>query len=204
MNKIYLLNWDYNHSGDLERDAFHIKFPNSDKASTIFLNSKHKDKLPQKILYKANFNIISKIDYPLTDLNIPILSDRMIDILKSVGTFKAILTPVIMIDDTYLENVLDAKNELKPDVPVFNNYKALTIIERENCFDYNNSIFEPSELNPEIPGYIKKLVLKFDNVLPPIFRIKESPSKLIITGKAKEVLESNNIKGCVFEEVETT
>ena len=202
MNKIYTLNWEYSHSGDSERDAFHIPFENSDKSSTIFLNPRYKDKLPNRILFRANFNIIPDFDYPLTDLYVPILSDKMILLLTEIGHFKAIFTNVIMIDDTYLDEIYDERGGLKPELETISNYKALTIFNREKCFDFENSVYKPSELNPNVPGYVKKLVLKPSENLPPIFRIKELPSELFITEKAKLSLELNNIKGCVFEEIE--
>lgn len=204
MKKIFSLNWDYNHSGDMERDAFHIPFENSNKASTIFLNPRYKDKLPDKVLFRANFNTIPNVDYPLTDLNIPILSDRMITLLNEEGDFEAIFTNVIMIDDTYLGEVFNSNNVLKEEVNINSSYKAITIVNREDCFDFENSVFEPSELNPNKPGFINKLVLKESSDLPVIFRINESPSKLFVTENAKLILEKNNIKGCVFEEIETT
>tara|TARA_R110001583_G_scaffold41589_1_gene132179 strand:- start:598 stop:1227 length:630 start_codon:yes stop_codon:yes gene_type:complete len=204
MKKIYSINWDYNHSEDMERDAFHIPFENSDKASTLFLSSRYKDKLPDYILFRANFNIIPEFDYPLTDLNVPILSDRMISILNEIDDFEAIFTKVIMLDDTYLESIYDETGNLKSEIKTALNYKALTIVNREDCFDFENSIYQPSELNPNKPGFIEKLVLKSTEYLPPIFRIRETPSKLLITESAKSALEKNDIKGCVFEEVETT
>lgn len=204
MEKIYIINWDYSHSGDMERDAFHIPFENSDKSSTLFLNPRYKDKLPDYVLFKANFNIIPEFDYPLTDLNVPILSDRMISILSEIDDFQAIFTNVIMLDDTYLGTIYDEKGGLKSEIKTESNYKILTIVNREDCFDFENSKYQPSELNPNKPGFIEKLVLKSSEYLPPIFRIKESPSKLLITERAKSALEKNDIKGCVFEEVETT
>lgn len=204
MGRIYSLNWDYNHSGDMERDAFHVKFENSDKSSIMFLNPRYQNKLPKRVLLRANFEVIPNIDYPLTDLNVPIFSNKMISVIERVGAFEKILTPVIMVDDTYLGEVLNESGQIKPEVLTNSEYKAITIINREDCFDYDNSEFDPSELNPNIPGYIKTTVLKNSIHLPPIFRIKESPSKLFLTEITKNALELNDIVGCVFEEIDTS
>lgn len=203
MGKIYSLNWDYNHSGDMERDAFHIPFENSNKASIMFLNSRYRDKLPKRVLFKANLDILQRIDYPLTDLNVPIFRNKMISILNGIGKYEKILTPALMLDDSYPNSVFEDNGELKSDVIANSDYSIVTIVNREDCFDYENSIFEPNELNPKIPGYIKKLVLNSYPELPPVFRINEAPSKLLITEVAKMALETNEIRGCVFEEVET-
>ena len=204
MKGYYILNWDYSHSGDMERDAYHVKFTNSDKATTIFLNSKYIDKLPPQIVFNANFNCIPKIDYPLTDLNIPIMSEKMIETLKKSGEFNAIFTPVIMILDTYVDNRKESEINLNKNAHKSFNYKAMTLIDRENCFDYSKSEYEPSEINPKIPGYIKKIVLKYNPLSPPVFRIKEAPSHIFITQNTKELLESNNISGCKYEMVEVS
>ena len=187
----------------MERDAFHISFKNSDKSSILFLNPRYKDNLPTRVMFRANFNVIPSIDYPLTDLNIPIFSDKMISLLNQVGEFEAIFTEVIMVDDTYQGEVCDIKGNIKTDINTVSDYKAVTIVNREDCFDFENSIFKPSELNPNIPGFIEKLVLKKSDNLPPIFRIKELPSKLLVTEQVKLLIESNNLKGCIFEEVES-
>lgn len=204
MSRIYTLNWDYSHSEELERDAFHIPFENSDKSSTIFLNPKYKDKLPSKVMFNANFKLIPSIDYPLTDLNIPVFSNKMISLINQIGDFDAIFTNVIMIDNRFTENIYDEKGRLKSEIPINSDYKAITLVNREKCFDFENSIYLPSELNPNKPGFIKKLVLKYSSSLPPIFRVKEAPSKLLVIQNVKEILEANDINGCVFEEVETT
>jgi len=203
MEKVYSINWDYNHSGDLERDAFHVPFENSNKASIMFLNPRYKDKLPRRVLFKANLETLRSIDYPLTDLNVPIFSKKMISVLNSVGKYEKILTPVVMIDDTYSDDFLNNNGEVKSEVTTNSDYSAVTIVNREDCFDYENSVYDPNELNPDIPGYIKTLVLRTNQALPPVFRINEAPSKLLITEFAKIALEANGVSGCVFEEVAT-
>ena len=78
------------------------------------------------------------------------------------------------------------------------------IMDRWQCFDYQNSIYEPSELNPNIPGYIKKIVLRTSEVKPPpIFRINETPSTIFITAEIRDEIVKNKIIGCDFERVET-
>jgi len=200
--KVYELNWDYYLSEDSERIAYHIPFQDSNKASIIFLDPRYKDKIPKKIMFRANFNFIPKVDYPSTDLDIPIFSNKMISLLQSIGSFDVILTEVIMIDDTYLDNIFDSKGILKGEVIKYSNYKAISLSNFENCFDFNSSIFKPSELNPNIPGYIEKLVLKRNYNYPPVFRIKESPSRLLFTEATKNIFEENNIIGCLFDEIE--
>jgi len=204
MSKLYILNWDYNYIRDKERDAYHLPFENSDKASTIFSNPKYKSKLPDKIYFKANFNVIKDIDYPLTDINTPIVSHRMLQIIERIGEVKMIKTPVIMVDDTSEKILPIGDKETRDDIDFIDTFYAITLLERqEGYFNSQLSEFDLNELNPLIPGYIKKLVLRVDDKLPPIFRIKEIPSKLFITSLVKKSLEKSEVKGCTFETVDT-
>lgn len=203
MKKIYIIDWDTSIPRDVN-DASHLPFKYSDRASGMFLNYKYKDRYPKEVLFKANFDILPKLDYPLSDLNIPILNEKMIKTLKSIGDFEAFFTPVTMLEDTYLGDLFDKSGNLKADIERNDDYRIMTLINRENCFNYELSDFLPSELDAKKPGFIKKYVLNYSEDLPPIFRINESPSKIFLTDKAKVALEANGIKGCVFEEVEVT
>ncbi|MFV0541355.1 MAG: hypothetical protein ACK5MZ_08990 [Aestuariibaculum sp.] len=205
MSNCYILKHDFTHSGDPERDAFHVPFQYSDRASTIFLNPKYKDKLPNVIYFQANFNLIPEFDYPLTDLNIPVISDQMLQVLKGVRAFESFEVPVVMFDDTFLGDRFNSDGSLKLEVKKVESYQALIIVNRESVFDFDNSEFTPSTIDPSKPGIISRIVLrKPENGFSPIFRIPETPSTLFISHAAKEALEAAEVKGCVFEEVEVS
>lgn len=205
MSNCYILKHDYTHSGDPERDAFHVPFQYSDRASTIFLNPKYKDKLPNIIYFQANFNLIPDFDYPLTDLSIPVMSKGMLGILKGVKAFESFEVPIVMFDDTFLGERFDNDGRLKSEVNKEESYQALVIVNRESCFDFERSEFTLSTIDPSKPGVISEIVLaEPENGFPPIFRIAETPSTLFVSQSAKEALEAAGIKGCVFEEVEVS
>jgi hypothetical protein len=205
MTKCYILKHDYEHSGDSEKDAFHVPFQYSDRASTIFLNPKYRDKLPSIIYFQANFNLIPKFDYPLTDLSVPVMSDRMLDILKQVRYFESVEIPVVMFDDTFLGERFDKHGNLKPEVKRIEGYRAIMIIDRQSVFDFARSKFEPSTIDPSKPGVILDIVLREpENGFPSIFRIPETPSTLFISQTAKEALEQAKINGCVFDEIKVS
>ena len=200
---IYEIKNNFDIPRDIDYDVFHIKFKYSDRASGMFLNNKYSEKYPRKVFFRANFDIITKMDYLLTDINTPILSNKMIKVIESIKTFNAIYTETIMIPDTYLGEPFDKNGELNSEINENIDYKILTLIGRENCFNHKYSDYIPSEIDPKKVGFIKKLVINYSEQLPPIFRIQESPSKLLITENVKNALEENNINGCIFEKVET-
>ncbi|MBI9064673.1 MAG: hypothetical protein JEZ14_21995 [Marinilabiliaceae bacterium] len=202
MEKVYKLSWDLSHSGDPEKDAFHLPFKNENEFGVDIISLREFE-LPEQIYFQANFNLIPKYDYPLTSLEVPVVSKRILEILNSLGDFSFRLIPVIMIDDTYFSELFDANNRLNSNVPVNTSYSIIQIMSYTEVFDYENSIFEEDFILPV--GHIDKLVLKKpQNGFPPIFRIQEKASEIFISKEAKEALELANIKGCVFEEVEVT
>ena len=208
MDKVYKLNHDYDHSGDSERDAFHVPFEGDGNISAYLIDTEmySSDLLPDFIAFQANFQLIPNYDYPLTDLNIPIMHKRMLEIFLSLGRINYEYIPVIMIDDTFLDERFDNSGNLNPSVHKNEDYLAVRLVDGLYDFlDLDKSDFRPSRVNPKIPSRINKAVLKKPvEDFPPLFRVKFSPSSLFVSQAAKEALETNNIKGCVFEEVEVT
>jgi len=205
--KVYKLDWDYGHSGDTERDAFHISFKGDDKVMYYFSSPEiyGSELLPSEILFQANFRLIPSYDYPLTDLQIPIISRQMYDVLKRIGLTDHLVVPVIMIDDSYLGDRFQSEGFLSPDVPTNNDYLALRLSSLQSYFDSEKSDYRPLRSNPKAPGRIKKLVLKEPlGGFSALFRVDVISSSLFISQSAKEALEAAGIKGCVFEEVEVS
>ena len=202
MEKVYKLNWDFNHSGDPEKDAFHLPFKNDNEFGADIISTRDFD-FPEQIYLQANFNLIPEYDYPLTSLMVPILSNRMIEIINALGEINIRLIPVVMISDTHLDELFDSDNKLKPEVPVNTDYKIVQMMSYFKAFDYENSEYEEDFILPV--GHINKLILKKpQGGFPPIFRIEEKASEIFVSQKVKEALEAANIKGCVFEPVETS
>src|SRR6478736_999904 len=137
---IYILKHDYTHSGDSERDAFHMPFEFSDRFSVMLIDPKYSKKLPKQIFFRANFNVIPQYDYPLTDLGIPIMSKKMTDALQSLGAFDFSFIPVTMIDDTFFGELFNESGELATNVPHVNEYSAIQVFSRENIFDSDKSL----------------------------------------------------------------
>ncbi|MEC3907483.1 hypothetical protein VOI54_10670 [Tamlana sp. 2201CG12-4] len=81
----------------------------------------------------------------------------MIQILQNFGNFEAFFTPAIMLEDIYIGDVFDKNGNLKTDVKRNDDYQILTLINREECFNYELSDFLPSELDPKKPGLLKNM-----------------------------------------------
>lgn len=197
---VYTLDWDYNYSGDSGRDAFHLPFE-KDKEFAADMISTREILVPDVIYLQANYKIISALDFPLTSLSSPIMSDRMLNLINSIQHVNQRHIPVKMIDDTFMGKLFDDEGQLLSYVPVNEGFKALQIMEYTDAFDYENSVYEDDFILPV--GFIHKLVLKTpQNGFPPIFRIKQCASKIFISQQAYTLLHKNEVKGCVFENVE--
>lgn len=203
--KVYELKLKYDHLVDMEYDAFVMRFENIEDFR--FNIGGIEKVIPNHPIYLVgNLRIMpEKTDYPIIDIGISVMSNKMISVLESQKELKINKILVKTIDDTYLDGYFDNKGDLKQDVPQNNDYSIIQILEYSELFDYENSIFKPLRSNPNMPGIIRKLVIKEpEKGFSPIFKIKEKSSKLFVSDKAKEALEANNIKGCIFEEVEVT
>lgn len=207
MEKVYKLLHDEGHSGDSLKDGFLLKYEGWNTLSYQLIDPKTPiNKLPSTIYFQANFNVIPEFDYPTTDVGISVMSQRMFHLISDLKKHFYESIPVVMLDDTYLGGLQTLEGEIKEDVSRIDSYLVLKENEFQNdVFDYDNSEFKMSRRIEGQIGRIKKICLKEpSNGFAPIFRISETPSTLFVSEKTKETLESNDIKGCVFEEVEVT
>ncbi|RZT95596.1 hypothetical protein EV201_0219 [Ancylomarina subtilis] len=201
-NKVYKLNWNFNHSGDSEKDAFHLPFKNNIEFSADMI-SVSEFELPQRLYFQANFKIIEYIDYPLTDLHIQIISKRMLDIFNKLKNVKHRQVPITMIDDTFFGELFDRKGELNPNVPINNDFVAIQLMEYTDVFDYDKSEYEEDFILPV--GHIYKLILKMPkDGFPSVFKLQECSSQVFVSEQMYGRMKKENIKGIEFEEIEVS
>ncbi len=198
--KVYIIKRDYSHQIDDENDANHLEFPDCKMIASRLIGIRDII-LPKTIYFRANLNLISKIDFPINSLNIPIFSKRMYEIFNKLSIINHRLISVIMIDDTFMGEIFDQNGKLLKNIKTNDMYCSFQIMNYIDAFDYDKSVYKNDPILPV--GYISKLVLKTPKEgFHSIFKIKESMNMLFISEETKEALEKNNIRGCVFEEVE--
>ena len=202
MKKAYKLKWDFSHIIDDDYDVTIIENVDTSMIASRLIGIRDIS-FPDCLYFKANFNLIPKYDYPLNDLGIPVCSNRMMDLLFSKSNIELKRIPIVMIDDTYLNEIFDLKGMLYDEVPINKNYSTFQLKTYAEVFDYNNSIYEEDFILPV--GHIEKLVLREpEQDFQPIFRMRECMSDLFVSQCMKEILEDNKVKGCVFEEIEVS
>jgi hypothetical protein len=143
----------------------------------------------------------------------PIVSKRMLYVLRSVGEFphKAISTRIYDYsfqdqgDDSYGRHDYEGP-AIEPGGEFNEDYVSLQLLEHVDGISTEHSEFRP-RLNPNLPPYIINLVLKEPiGGFPPIFRLDKAGERfsLYVSATAKEALEEAGIKGLRFTEYEGT
>lgn len=202
--KVYILRKDASHLVDMSYDVSLIRFDGSEDMK-YQLQTETKVDRHGPIQFVANIPVVADLDYPIVDSGIEVMSKKMIDVLENVGQIKWNLLSTLLIDDTFLENPIDKNGNVLPEVKVLKGFYVVQLLEQLSVFDFDNSDFKVLRSNPAFPGVVKKMVLRQpEGGFPPIFRMAEKPASLFISQRAKEALEKNNIKGCLFQEVEVS
>jgi hypothetical protein len=196
----YVLGWEVDHLVDEDFDASLVKFPTWE--NSINLIPRKSVKFPEKIFFEANFRTLDKTDFPYNSVRWPIMSERMLDALKSAGEFPRREIPVIMLDDTVRSRErFDEFGAPKPSASR-GGFIAVELGATPALFDAEQSRFDADELFPRDVGVIHKLVLRRPpGGFPPLFRIAEYPTILFLSAEAQHKLEDAGIKGATYTPV---
>lgn len=144
--------------------------------------------VPERIYFEANIKSLRQLDYPDNDVNWPIMSPRMREILLP-DAVEHRLIPVIMLDDTLSDAEQMANSE--------GGYAAVQIIDRIDAMDMERSEFVPHEKFPTLARKVRKLVFK-DGPLPSLFRLSSYESPLFVSRDARARLDAAGIKGPLY------
>jgi hypothetical protein len=199
MNAIaYHLVHDYDHLEGTDDDAILVPFEGQDQVCGWV--GTRVCQVPNPVVFEANFKVTRQSDYPCNDVNWPIMSPRMLEILRSVGDFPHRLVPVRLVDRSVqgLARYL-VDGTIRPEL-VDDRFAAVQIIEHIDVVDWERSVFDRDEIGPGILFYsFDKLVLRGGGELPPLFRISSSNGMLLVSAEARSALEAAGIRGVSFK-----
>lgn len=202
----YILKRAHKHLTDMSYDIALLPFTGSDGLKYQLLLTDHFS-VPTPVKFLGNFNTVKlETDYPVVDDDLVVMSTRMVNALSSIRGLNVKLISAILLDDTYIvNNRFDDDGNLTPGIPVIGDFSLIQIMDILKVFDFEKSDFRPLKSNPDLPGVVKKLVLREPpGGFPPIFRLFEKPTTVVISAEAKEALVKHGIKGCIFEPVAVT
>lgn len=154
--------------------------------------------VPNPVLFEANFKVTRQSDFPCNDVNWPIMSLRMIEVLRGAGDFPHRLIPVRFVDHRALGAARYSPDGSLRAEAVDDRFAVVQITEHIDVVDWEHSTFTPSRIDPAI-GYFDKLVLREPaGGLPPLFRVAYDASMLLVSAKARRALEEAGIRGITF------
>jgi hypothetical protein len=195
----YRLFWDTKHLKGTDEDATPVPFDGLDSVCG-WVGTEYRE-VPRPVLFEANFSVTRQSDYPCNDGNWPIMSPRMLAVLRGLGDFPHRLIPVRLVDrraSGAARNLPDGS--LRPEV-IDDRFAAVQLTEHIDVVDWERSTFKPGRINPK-SGYFTKLVLREPaGGLPPLFRIASDASMLLVSAEARRALEEAGIKGIIFSSI---
>jgi hypothetical protein len=198
----YRLTWELDHMEfyDGEYEIELLEYPGWEKTSSLMKTSPYE--LPEPVIFYADFDQLTRTDYPYNNVLWPIMSRRMYEVLCSVGEFSHQLIPIAMLDDSSFTFDLERRflsNGLpNPEVTNFDDFVAVQLLEKKNYFDFNHSEYSQDELFPEILDIDKYVLTSPQRGFPPLFKLSVSSVELFISSEAREALREAGIRGTAY------
>jgi hypothetical protein len=199
MNTIaYDLFWDTSHLKGTVYDATLVPFPHS--GYVVGWKGTKPIEIPSPVLFEANFKVTQQSDYPSNDVGWPLMSPRMLEVLRQVGDFPHRLIPVRLVNRRvrgparYLPD-----GSLRPEV-IDDRFAAVQLTEHIDVVDWERSVFEKTPIGPGTVYDFDRLVLmEPPGGLPPLFRLPSDASLLLVSAEARRALEAAGIRGVEFD-----
>jgi hypothetical protein len=198
----YVLWHDSSHLEGADDDAILVPF-DGDVQVCGWLGTERLQ-VPHPVVFEASFEVTRQSDYPCNDVNWPLMSSRMIEVLRSVGDFPHRRIPVRLLD----RGASGARRHLpdgslRPDV-IDDRFAAVQLTEHIDVVDWGRSTFRRRRINPSSVFFNQLALLEPPGGLPPLFRLKAQKGLLLVSAEARRALENAGIRGAAFDELPST
>lgn len=155
------------------------------------------------VVYRGDLRVLPLIDYPYPhpEHDLCVMSKRMLTVLQTVKSFGFREIPIEIKDWA-----------IKPEraIPPNRDYIGVQLTAYSDVFDYDLSVYQRMREAAQssdsgttedwFVADVEEFVFKVPpEGLPPIFRIRETPTILFISHAAREALRKAEIKGVAFE-----
>lgn len=195
---VYSLFWDMDHLGQgYDRDATLQPFDGWEHIAGWQL-AREID-VPTPVLFEANFDATSRSDYPCNDVGWPLMSSRMLEVVRRLGSFPHRVIPVRLLDRSALGPCRFLPDgSLRPEV-FDDRFAAIQLTEHVDVVDWDRSEYRPSSFNPnKVSGFRKLMFIEPAGGFPPLFRLAADTSYLLVSAEARRALEEAGIRGVQF------
>lgn len=154
----------------------------------------------EPVEFDTHFELLQDApDYPNNTPEWPVMSHRMLDVLRSVGDFPHHVIPVTLVQDTIpVEVRYDADGRPRPEYSK-NDYVAVQLTSYTDVFDTERSRFRWNPMFPDSAIRVDKYEFRVPpEGLPPLFRVQIFTVDLFVSAEARAALEAANISGPVY------
>lgn len=185
---------------DLGYDAEPVSGQDIERFANVNAEPVEFDISSQPILFQGLLKTVRQTNYPVTmGETYPLVSKRMVEVLKSVGSFPHQAIPVRILDISIAchlneDSHYDVEDNLQPE-HYTDDYVLLHLTTHLDAMDLERSEYDDYDAETNSIMFIDKFVFKdIGQELPPIFRLTNSPVDLFISEAAKEALEAAGMK----------
>lgn len=187
---------------DLGFHAEVVPFEGMEQVCTSMSDPSEPIEFPNPVELVGLLSTLRLTDYPMIDQGWPLMSKRMVEVLKSVAPLPHYVLPTRIVEGrvgstlTEGHSRFNEQGNLKPEFYT-DDYVLLQITEFFDVLDLERSVYRRynSDINT-VSGLNDAFFKDIGQEYPPIFRIPHSPVDLYITEAAKQALEDACIKGC--------
>jgi hypothetical protein len=188
-------------SYDAEYEIQLLHFPGWEETNGLYETTPYI--LPEPVIFEGYFDALRDTDYPVNNVDWPIMSRRMYYTLTTVGDFSHRVIPVAIIDDTSFISEPDrrllADGIPNPEVTNFSDFVAVQLLQESNYFDFEQSKYTRHPRDPEWINAVEKYVLiEPSKGFPPLFRLAVTSPKLFISAEARRALREADIRGTAY------
>lgn len=196
----YEIDWDMTHLRSDVYDASLVRFEGWEYVVSWY-TTRHVA-VPEVIDFLADFSITQHSDFPCNDENWPLMSSRMIQIIRGVGDFPHRVIPVRLINRDVPRSKRHRRDgSLRPEV-VDDRFAAVQLLQHIDVVDWQQSEFVRSQVNPEKVSHFDKLVLREPpGGLPPLFRVPANVGHLFASVATYEALQAAGTRGVELQPV---
>jgi hypothetical protein len=198
----YQMYWNMKHIKGTVYDATLVPFEGKEYICGWKGTERHR--IPAPVLFEANFKITRQSDYPCNDVNWPLMSPRMMEILRGIDCFLHRLVPVLLVDRTVPRSARYLPDgRLRPEV-VDDRFAALQLTEHIDAVDWERSMFRRSPIDATLCFFDKLVLVSPPKGLPPLFRLSSNEGMLLVSAAARRALETAGLRGVTFQDLPGT
>jgi hypothetical protein len=183
------------HLGDAEYEAELVRFRGWDQCAGLI--PKEELPLPEPVYFEADLSAVESVDFPINDVCWPIVSSRLLAVLREVGDFSFRSIPVVMVERSVAEEERFDEQGRPQSGVAREGFSAIQISEFSDAFDWERSKYEEDDELPDEVYRIQRLVLKA-GPLPPLFRLAARPRPLMVSAEGRAALERAGVRGVSF------